>query len=365
MVLKRLVPIFVACLLQGNFVEAMDSQPTEVHKVKFERLSSKNGPATALATFVNQDSKYIIAGFKDGKIYVWDFASKSLILVLSGHTDIITSLDVLQKTLNKFIVSGSLDGTVKLWNLETGQCVTTFNCQEHVLSAAIYDNYAVSLSGDGDVIIWDFMQKCEIRRFRHDHATFLSYNGQGGFPIYTASKEEVKMWSASQDNCQLTLPIQGKISGLLSFFLLPWILVAKTLDNANADSYDVLYTVLDSGKVQYHCNNNDLTTAINTYQFKGWQITLACTDKKIFRVYESYQGGNVIWSGADADNDFVPSKVASLGNYLVYASNDTNDIMVSCEPVLPNANQENVEQDIQTFSHGTQQIPSAPWCEIF
>jgi len=61
----------------------------------------------------NYDDSMIVSGSEDNDIYIWDTLNSNLLTKLSGHTNVITSIDT-HPTKNHFI-SSSTDGTIKVW----------------------------------------------------------------------------------------------------------------------------------------------------------------------------------------------------------------------------------------------------------
>ena len=69
------------------------------------------------------DATILAPGMKDGIIKVWEFRNKSTFL-LRGHTDWVN--DVKVDAASRTVLSASDDLTVRLWDLDTKQCIKTF-----------------------------------------------------------------------------------------------------------------------------------------------------------------------------------------------------------------------------------------------
>lgn len=96
----------------------------------------------------------IASGLKDGKIRIWNLATKKNDLTLEGHTDCVQSLLYLG---NDILVSGSLDKTIRVWDVNTGQCIKILTGHTNrVFSLCRVDETRIaSTSEDKTFIIWD------------------------------------------------------------------------------------------------------------------------------------------------------------------------------------------------------------------
>ena len=77
----------------------------------------------------------------------------SLIQTLTGHTDWVWALTVLQ---NGNLVSGSVDRTIKIWNPTTGALIQTLTGHTYYVVAltVLQNGNLVSGSGDNTIKIW-------------------------------------------------------------------------------------------------------------------------------------------------------------------------------------------------------------------
>ena len=106
----------------------------------------KNGDLASASTLCFKKS--------DNAIKIWDIESERVKRTLTGHTDSVTVLTVLE---NGDLVSGSADKTIKIWNVETGNVIKTLTGHINSVSALkVFDNGdLVSGSVDCCMKIWD------------------------------------------------------------------------------------------------------------------------------------------------------------------------------------------------------------------
>ncbi len=70
----------------------------------------------------------------DKTIRIWNLESGQTIRVMTGHTDWISSIELMSKSK---LVSGSLDHTIKEWNLDNGECVRTVGGHSSPVSSLV------------------------------------------------------------------------------------------------------------------------------------------------------------------------------------------------------------------------------------
>ncbi|AUS99465.1 hypothetical protein CLI64_03140 [Nostoc sp. CENA543] len=112
-------------------------------------LTANLGDIKAVAT----NSLGTIVINSDGqKINIWEVISGELLRTLTGHTDIVTTIDL--SADNQLLVSGSADRTFKLWHLSTGKLIRTFNGHsDWVTTVVISKDGKMIASGSADQTI--------------------------------------------------------------------------------------------------------------------------------------------------------------------------------------------------------------------
>lgn len=98
----------------------------------------------------------LISAGNDKVIRIWDYNSLKCEKMLTGHLDVIRTLDV----QNDNLVSGGLDYKIKLWDLENYRLIYSVDeahtkCIESVIFAR---DFFISGSKDGFIKIWNFIK---------------------------------------------------------------------------------------------------------------------------------------------------------------------------------------------------------------
>jgi len=113
----------------------------------------------SLAAF-NVGSRLYVASGCNKEINIWSVSDDSLLRVLGGHADWVTSLVVLNEKVNgmPILASGSNDATIKLWNSNNGKLIKTLSGHiNYVLSLAVssISNTLFSGSADSTIKTWN------------------------------------------------------------------------------------------------------------------------------------------------------------------------------------------------------------------
>ena len=147
----------------GPYIGNYDSDSKKIKIKKFNIQKGGNYVKTiietnriyaAKAVTISNDGTIIIAGLGHN-IIIYETSTGNIIKTLTGHTSFINSL-ALSKNKN-FIVSGSKDNTVKIWNIETENCIDTYNYTSNVKCVSISknDTYIASTNGSDEIHIWN------------------------------------------------------------------------------------------------------------------------------------------------------------------------------------------------------------------
>jgi len=128
----------------------------------FQQLSASGSPSCyAFAVLRSSNEKLVSSAGNDIKIWSWE--SFNLIASLVGHTQLVSSLAVLNSTQS--IVSGSFDFTVKIWDSTTFQCIATLRSKlnafidSNIQSLAILPNIeSIFVGSNIQFEVWSFKE---------------------------------------------------------------------------------------------------------------------------------------------------------------------------------------------------------------
>jgi WD40 repeat protein len=91
-------------------IERYDYHDFDAHSIESLQGTSNDG-ASSVAWSAN--GRFIVGGFFDNSVRVWEWPSKRLVAVLRGHTDSVTSVAI--NANGSIIFTGSLDRTIRKW----------------------------------------------------------------------------------------------------------------------------------------------------------------------------------------------------------------------------------------------------------
>ena len=114
------------------------------------------GPKSEVNTAVlSADGNFLVCGFKDGTVQIWNFESGKIYRTLTGHTDGVNQVIVTPD--DHHIISASYDKTIKIWDLKSGQQKRTFKAHTKEVSgvAITHDGrFLISWSSDKTIKVW-------------------------------------------------------------------------------------------------------------------------------------------------------------------------------------------------------------------
>jgi len=92
-----------------------------------------NAGSRVVSIAVSQDGKRIVSGTKDGRVTVWNAASRSKIIEFKAHFSWVCAVDVSPDTTK--IATGSDDSIACVWSLSTGERLLSLKHDRMVVAA--------------------------------------------------------------------------------------------------------------------------------------------------------------------------------------------------------------------------------------
>ena len=159
-------------------------------------LSSFELPAGVLSIAFSADGAWLAAGVQNGTAKIWDLASHSELITLSGHSDSVVS--VAFSPDRQHLATASTDGTARIWSTSTAVELFSLAGHTNAVMHVIYSPDGKSLataSRDGSARIWDAHTGQENLVFSADGAglnsvafsqdgKFLAASGDTGVRLY-------------------------------------------------------------------------------------------------------------------------------------------------------------------------------------
>jgi WD40 repeat protein len=162
-----------------------------------------------VAVAVTPDGKKVVSGSADQTLRVWDLESGQCLATFEGHTGGVQAVAVTPD--GKMIVSSSVDMTLKVWDLESGQCI--FNLIGHSgygggLAITPDGKKVVSGSGDKTLKVWD-LESGQCLSTLKGHTQSISLWGVAVTPdgrniISGSNDDTIKVWDLSSGKCIAT-----------------------------------------------------------------------------------------------------------------------------------------------------------------
>ncbi|MGF1524378.1 MAG: WD40 repeat domain-containing protein [Leptolyngbyaceae cyanobacterium] len=295
----------------SHLLDVISSDDKGVHQ-----LSSQNRlkqPSRIYAVAVSPNGKVLATGSYNGKIYLWNLETQSLLYILPGHTDAVETLAFAQdsqvllsgswdndikvwdltketpvsKTLQGHIddvqaisisidgqtlVSGSYDGTVKVWDLNSGKATQTLKSVSRLSTLALHSNKQIIAIGNawGNLSLWD-LQSSQIIQSISGHSgevRSVSFSPDGSTLVSGSYDKTVKLWHVS-DRVTLSQTLSDvSLSAVLAIAISP---DGRTLVSGGYDGM-LCFWEMDTGK---------LLGMFPAHRSAIWSIAFSPDSKKI------------------------------------------------------------------------------------
>ena len=156
------------------------------------------------------DGKTIVSSGDDSEIRLWDALTCSLLLVLSGHANIVHS--VKYSPGGTHIVSAAYDKTVKIWDAISGVLVHTLEGHSSSVSSAVFTPdgaRVVSGSWDDTIRIWDAQAgTClAVLKGHQSSVTSIAVSPDGRWIVSSSGYGEAHLWNLETPYAQRALPV--------------------------------------------------------------------------------------------------------------------------------------------------------------
>jgi len=161
------------------------------------RLSTGSSDIRALAQ--SEDGSILAAGALDGRVYLFDAASGSLLHSIDSSQSSIQSLAL--TTDGERLVSGGRDGSVCVWKSKTGELLKRLEGDVPAASVAVdpKGEQILSTSWDGSATLWDVALGSEMHNYPAPRTLVLAASAGHSADrfVWIGSAGTVRVWSAS------------------------------------------------------------------------------------------------------------------------------------------------------------------------
>lgn len=203
--MMELNPLFADLIWEQQFSQLeienelkMLKAQTKANTRSFFEFQSKNIEDTYFYTEFNSTELESLEKF------IWQLDTTAL-----GHTNTINSFSI----KNNILVSGSDDSTIGLWNIETGEQIYSFFCQQEVQAVTIYSQSIAGSGFDRTITSWKSSDKTLeriISKYRnsnsHDNVIYALISSNKEDLLISGSADcTIKVWNSITGNLKFTL----------------------------------------------------------------------------------------------------------------------------------------------------------------
>jgi serine/threonine protein kinase len=274
-----------------NGSQRKNPPPMEPRPIHVAELANLEGPRAAYAIAFSADGRLLASGDRDGKVKLWDVATRQEIAALPGHFSFVLSLAFTAD--GKTLVSGSIDKTLKVWDVSRKEELATLGNRDSGVRF-------VALSGDGHVLglvaggqrlgrgftfasptveLWDVPQKKALGTLSHlDQITALALTADGKVLASASSDKTIKLWDVAKKESITTWLAHQETIASLAFSA-----DGKTLASGSRDktvkvwnvARQELLTTLEMPAFPNSENIKGIPNAVTMVAFAGDDRTLA------------------------------------------------------------------------------------------
>ena len=125
-----------------------------------DHLLFDNFPDIVNCLALTSDNNFLISGFMDSTVRIWNLLDKTQESILKGHANSVSNLVITSD--NKYIISSSYDETIRIWNILEKKQVAVLESTISMITclAVTKDNkYIISGSDDRAVDVWSLQDK--------------------------------------------------------------------------------------------------------------------------------------------------------------------------------------------------------------
>lgn len=142
--------------------------------------------------------RLIATGRRDSSIIIWDYQNNQIYKNLTGHTNYVRCLEVLNDV---FLLSGSADSTIKIWNIESGLLYNTISppTTRQLTSLQYLSNFQFASGAEGgELNIYDFASGTLKQSFLLGYDWVMCLNKlQNGYLVIGNNGGTVVVWNPS------------------------------------------------------------------------------------------------------------------------------------------------------------------------
>jgi WD40 repeat protein len=159
-----------------------------------------------LCLAISPHSRLVASGSSYGTVKIWERTrtAEKRLRELQNHRYSVHS--VVFSHDSRFIASGSSDGTVRIWDVETGECLETFNGHERRVNSVVFSHDSTmiaSASADKTVKIWNVgTGMCQRALQGHrDGVNSVAISHDSGILVSGSSDKTIRIWDAKTGQC--------------------------------------------------------------------------------------------------------------------------------------------------------------------
>jgi len=183
-----------------SFAVGLDDGDISVYStLSWTKTQVLGGHTGAVRVVYSPMSDQLASGSEDRTVRLWDSATGSALIILTGHIDYVNC--VVYSPQGNTVASASDDQTVRVWNAMTGECLRTLFGHTGGVSCVAFSpdgSQIVSGGEDGQIRLYDVETgACQQTIIAHAGAIHaIQYSPQGNLLASASEDKSVHLWNA-------------------------------------------------------------------------------------------------------------------------------------------------------------------------
>lgn len=186
---------------QNGIAKTWDIATAKLHK----EYRAHDTPIKSLD--ISHDGQMLLTASTDAVANLWNLNEGFLMYSLVGHLSTINTACFLNETT---ILTGSNDKTISAWNIQTGEIAhTLLGHKSNVLDTKLLSGTGrfISMSDDGELIIWDNRTMKEVDRIDTKGETMSQISTHKNLLLSLHPNQNLSLWDLTEQKKQETISI--------------------------------------------------------------------------------------------------------------------------------------------------------------
>ncbi|MGA9996470.1 MAG: hypothetical protein WBP93_13710 [Pyrinomonadaceae bacterium] len=282
------------------------------------------------------DSRLVVTASADNTARVWNAATGQSMLILSGHSGGVKSVDFSPSNPD-IIVTGGDDGTARVWDTTCGQSLLPVLGQAAPVSSAAFspkfdptananagaNTNVVTTSYDGTMRLWDArtgINRTPPQGYAHyARISYAAFSADGKFVVTTSFDKTAKVWKVEKDRLTMRSQLTGHTDRVVKAAFSP---DSKFVVTTSLDGTARVWVAETGAFVQTLEEHKDGATVYSADYSPDGNSIITTSNARIVRIWDAHTFKLKDELNTDHEKDVYSARFSPKGDLIVTASAD-------------------------------------------